>query len=359
MRIIQLVSSLLYGDGIGNNVLAIDEILKQEGFDTHIYALDIASSKIPADKASYINEIGTLTPDDVIIYHVGSASPLSKFIKNCQCRKVMIYHNITPPDFFLPYNKDAYKSCQKGLEEVKDLKNTFELVITPSEFNKSDLINMGYTCPIIVVPILIPFDDYKKTPSEEIINKYNDDLTNIIFVGRISPNKKQEDVIKVFSEYQRNFNPNSRLFLVGHGNGLELYETRLKDFVKKLGTKNVIFTGHIKFNEILAYYHLSDLFLCQSEHEGFCIPLAEAMFFQKPIVAFDSSAIAWTLGDGGFILKEKNSLLTAGVINRILTDASLKEEILRLQNERLADFQHEKIKKQLLDCLESFIKREK
>lgn len=112
---------------------------------------------------------------------------------------------------------------------------------------------------------------------------YKDDgYTNFIFVGRVAPNKKQEDVIRAFYCYKKYCNPKSRLFIVGSYNGMERYYHRLRRYVGALELDNVVFTGHIPFAQILAYYHLADLFLCMSDHEGFCVPLVEAMYFNLP-----------------------------------------------------------------------------
>ena len=355
MKIIQILPSLTYGDAVGNDTIAIDSIIKEKGFKTHIYA-DNIGNRISKDIVSNFSSICSLKTEDIIISHVAISSFINDWIKNQDCRKVMVYHNITPPDFFSNINSLCYEACKRGYDEVESLKDTFDMVLADSAYNRQNLINMGYTCPIHVLPILIPFDDYKKTPSNETISKYKDDgFTNIIFVGRIAPNKCQQDIISAFDEYQKYFNEKSRLFIVGNSAGFENYETQLKEYTAKLGTKNVIFTGHIKFDDILAYYHLSDLFLCQSEHEGFCVPLVEAMFFNKPIVAYDSSAIGWTLGGSGFLMKEKNPLETAAVMNRILTDSELKETILANQRERLGDFQYDKVKALFWKYMDDFI----
>lgn len=341
MRIIQVFSSLSYGDAIGNDMLALDSIIKEKGFQTKIYAEKI-DKRIPSELASNISEL-TVEPSDLLILHIGGATKLNQWIKDIKCKKVMVYHNITPPEFFEDYNKKSADYCKRGLKEVEDLNKTFDMVLAVSDFNKKNLIDMGYTCEINVLPILIPFDDYKKTPNQAVIEKYNDDFTNIIFLGRIVPNKKQQDVIAAFASYQKNFNPKSRLFLVGNPNDFEKYNEQLKIYTQKIGAKNVIFTGHTRFDEILAYYKLSDLFLCMSEHEGFCVPLVEAMFFNIPIVAYASSAIPGTLNGSGFLLNEKNPDLTAAVMNRILTSEELKTNILKNQQERLSDFSHSKI----------------
>lgn len=355
MKIIQILPCLTYGDAVGNDTIALDLIIKQRRFETHIYA-EIIGNRVPPEIISLFSKELVIKKNDIIISHVAISSSLNIWIKEQKCRKIMIYHNITTPNFFTKYSDVVKKACKTGYEQVQDLKTTFDMVLADSAYNRQNLLDMGYNCPIHVLPILIPFDDYKKTPSKGTISKYKDDgFTNIIFVGRIAPNKCQQDVIAAFHEYQKYFNEKSRLFIVGNSAGFENYEEQLKEYTAKLGTKNIIFTGHIKFDEILAYYYLSDLFLCQSEHEGFCVPLVEAMIFNKPIVAYDSSAIGWTLGGSGFLMKEKNPLETAAVMNRILTDSELKETILANQRERLGDFQYDKVKALFWKYMDDFI----
>ena len=350
-----MLPDIYFGDAVGNDTLALKHLISESGYETEIYAERI-DSRLPKGTALPLKELSQINKDDIIISHVSTASPINQWIKKQICKKVMVYHNITPPEFFNNYSNAHVTGCKTGYDEVKKLRETFDMVLADSAYNRQNLLDMGYNCPIHVLPILIPFDDYKKSPSKETISKYKDDgFTNIIFVGRIAPNKCQQDVIGAFYEYQKYYNKKSRLFIVGNPIGLEAYDEQLKKYANKLGVQNVIFTGHIKFDEILAYYYLSDLFLCQSEHEGFCVPLVEAMFFNKPIVAYDSSAIGWTLGGSGFLMKEKNPLETAAVMNRILTDSELKETILANQRERLGDFHYDKVKALFWKYMDEFI----
>ncbi len=336
-----MASVLSYGDGIGLAVFDIDMYIKARNYETKIYA-DKIDPRISQELAQNLSEY-TERDDDIIIMHFGGASRINELIKNCKCKKIMVYHNVTPPHFFENYNKKAADYCQLALDQAKSLSDTFDMVFAVSDFNRRDLCGMGYKCKINILPTLVPLEDYSKKPSKAVLQKYDDDFTNIIFLGRIVPHKKQEDVIAAFSSYQKNFNPKSRLFIVGNPADFESYDERLKEYTKIMGAKNVIFTGHTKFDEILAYYKLSHLFLCMSEHEGYCVPFIEAMVFNLPIVAYSSAAIPDTLGGSGFLLKEKNPDLTAAVMNKILTDSTLKETILRNQKERLSDFTKEKI----------------
>ena len=203
---------------------------------------------------------------------------------------------------------------------------------------------------------MIPFKDYETDPGRDIMERYKGDgYINILFTGRISPNKKQEDVINAFACYQRYYNRRSRLFLVGSYQGMETYQAKLECYAERLGAENVIFTGHIPFRDILAYYHLSDLFLCLSEHEGFCIPLVEAMIFGIPIIAFDSTGVTGTLGNGGILIKEKNPLETAGLIHYVVSHADVKERMIADGRERMEAFRTDKVEGLFMDKLKGFI----
>ena len=176
--------------------------------------------------------------------------------------------------------------------------------------------------------ILIPFDDYKKEPDAEVRQKMTEDrYTNILFTGRIVPNKRQEDVIATFYHYHKYYNPKSRLILIGNYTGMESYYESLQRYIDELGAEDIIFPGHISFPAILAYYATADLFLCMSDHEGFCVPLVEAMNFEVPVLAKNTTAIPYTLGGSGMMLEDNDPLVAATAINRILTDTLLSIKI--------------------------------
>ncbi|MBQ8297434.1 MAG: glycosyltransferase family 4 protein, partial [Ruminococcus sp.] len=289
MRVIQLLTTVSFGDAVSNDTIALRGAIEGMGYKTAIYAENI-DSRLPKNTAEPVSCLKNVSSDDIIIYHKSTGTDLSFKLEQYKCRKLMIYHNVTPPEFFRPYNIQAAALTEYGLEGARYLRDKIDYCLAVSSFNMSNLRDMGYTCPIDIRPILIPFEDYKKTPDEEIIRRYTSDgWTNIVFVGRIAPNKRHENLIRAFYEYKK-INPKSRLILVGSYSGMENYYERLVKYTKALGLEDVIFTGHIKFNQILAWYRAADVFLCMSEHEGFCVPLVEAMFFDVPIVAYDSSA---------------------------------------------------------------------
>ena len=358
MHIVQMLPTISYGDAVSNDALALDQILKNQRHTTSIIAENIGKN-ISTKIAQRYTDSYEPDKNDLLIYHLSTGTKLNTVIKRYNCKKIMIYHNITPMHFFSDYNPDLAELCRVGREEARQLKDTFDYVLADSEYNKSELLEMGYTCPIDVLPILIPFEDYEMKPDNLVLKRYKDDgFTNILFVGRIAPNKKQEDIITSFYHYQKNYNSKSRLFIVGSSNGMDRYYNRLKEYTEKLGVENVEFLGHIKFNAILAYYKLADIFLCLSEHEGFCVPLVEAMNFNIPIVAYHSSAIKETLGGSGFLLEDKNPLEVAGVLNKVAVDDELKRTLVENEKERLKDFDNQRIGKMFLDYLNKFLKGE-
>lgn len=356
MRIFQIVPSIAYGDAIGNDTLAIHKILSDSGYKTGIYA-DGIDPRLPKKTAFPVSCLPRLTSDDIIIYHGATGSDLNYTVPTYGGRKLMIYHNITPPHFFAPYSSSIKRDLDNGLCGIRYLSDKVDYCIADSDFNKQDLLQMGYTCPIDVCPILIPFSDYDKTPSKSVINRYrSDNVTNLLFVGRFAPNKKQEDVIAAFYYYHKHYNNNSRLFLVGSSNVTPLYYEHLCRYIKELGLEqSVIIPGHIKFEELLAYYSIADAFVCMSEHEGFCVPLVEAMYFNVPIVAYRSTAIPYTMGNQGLLLESKEPEYVAAVIDRLITDATLRNHIVQLQRNILQEYEYANVRKKFVSLLDSFI----
>ena len=356
MRIVQLLTTLSFGDAVGNDTLAIRQMLEDMGCETEVYAESI-DSRLPAGCARPFREMGELKPEDILIYHGSTGTPLNGLIPRMGGKKVMIYHNITPSSFFMGYSPRSYLLTEQGYREISALKDTFDRCIADSKYNRQDLLKMGYSCPIDVCPIMIPFRDYDREPDEAVMARYRSDgWTNLLFVGRIAPNKRQEDVIKAFCCYHRYYNPKSRLFLVGNASGMEAYQEQLEQYAKTLGVAgHVLFSGHISFRSILAYYHLADAFVCMSEHEGFCVPVVEAMYFGVPIVAYAAAAVPDTLGGGGLLLQEKDPLLAAAMIDRVVRDGQLRAYLREKQKEKLREYDHGAVRKQMKEILDKVI----
>jgi len=352
MKFIQVSESLAYGDAIANDIVAIDKLLRQMGTCGGIYVTNNKNidKRYVHKIAEPIDIFPTPDKDDVLLLHHGISNDFCYKVPSLKCKKVLIYHNITPPEFFDGLDEGLKNATNKGLVQTRYLHDKVDCCIADSEFNKNNLENMGYKCPIYVCPVLINFEDYSKEPNQKIINKFDDDYINVLFVGRISPNKKQEDVIRTFALYKKYYNAKSRLFLVG-STGVKSYAKQLKDYAELLKLDDIYITGSVEFSDILAYYHVADIFLCMSEHEGFCVPLLEAMHFNIPIIAYSCSAVPWTLGGCGILLPDKNFLVAAGLINELVNDETLRQNVITGQKNRCIDFTYQNVAARIKDVL--------
>ena len=357
MRVIQILPSLSMGDGVGNDCLAIKDMLRRNGFETEIYAEHI-DPRLGKRAAKPVEELPDLDEKDIVIYHLSTGTQLNYEVAKLRAKLIVRYHNVTPPEYFADYDIGAYQNSKAGLDGVKYLSGKAKHVMAVSSFNKNDLVEMGYReGGIQVFPILIPFKDYETKPDRDIIAAMNDGRTNIVFTGRLVPNKKQQDLIKTFYYYKKYFDSSARLFNVGSA-PIPIYDMQLKQYAQKLELEDIYFTGHVKFNQILSYYKIADIYLCVSEHEGFCIPLVEAMYFKIPIIAYESSAVGETLGGSGVLLKEKDCMMAAGLIDRIRKDDSLRQYLIDGEQSRLKRFMPEVIEKEMMEYIKSVIEED-
>jgi L-malate glycosyltransferase len=329
----QLLATLSYGDAIGNEALAIQKHLRAAGYASDIFAEGVHPRM--AGQARPLWEYDSVSsPDTVCIFHFSIGSSASPIIFHAPDRLVLIYHNITPPEWFVGFHRLLTQLCYRGRRELAAFAPRAELALGDSEFNRRELAEAGFS-ETAVLPIVLDFSRYDVPASPVVRQQFADDRTNVLFVGRIITNKKIDDLVRVFSCYQRLFNPNSRMLLVGDYGGQERYLTSLRRLVQRLGVRDVIFTGHVEHDELVAYYRMADAFLCLSEHEGYCVPLVEAMRFAVPILAYDAGAVRETLRGGGLLLKDKQPAEVAGLIDCIAQDGPLRRAVLATQAEAL------------------------
>ena len=198
MKVLQLLPTLAMGDAIGNDVRALDKVIRGMGYQTGIYA-EVIDGRLPEGTAQQVEKMPRLSGEDVFLYHMSTGSELNFSLEKYPCRKLMVFHNITPPRFFKGYNEAAMESAEYGMRGLCHLADKVDGCMADSAYNGDVLRELNYRCPITVRPILIPFADYAKTPDQSVMEHYQDDgYTNFIFVGRVAPNKKQEDVSRAF-----------------------------------------------------------------------------------------------------------------------------------------------------------------
>lgn len=328
----QVLATLSYGDAIGHEVLGIQRVLRGAGFASEIF-VETADPKLEHLTRDYREMPLAVGQDDLLIHHFSIGSKASRIAYALPARMMLVYHNITPPEYFVGVNRELVERCYLGRRELTAYAARCELAVGDSEFNRAELSASGFD-PAGVLPVIPDFSHLEGEPGAFAAREFDDDWTNILFVGRVVPNKRFEDLIRIFHAYRRR-NPRSRLLLVGSSTGFEHYRTRLDALVAALGTPDVYFTGHITNEELAAYYHVADLFLSASEHEGFCVPLIEAFYTGVPVLAFAATAVPWTMHGGGVLYHDKDPLAVAALMDAILSDAAACDAVVASQDAAL------------------------
>ena len=339
MPVHQFLTSYAYGDAIGNEVLAIRDFLRANAIESEIFTQHFHPRT--AHQVHNYQEYDRFSdPANTVIYHFSIGSPVTKKFLRLADKKVIIYHNITPHHFFLDFHRGLAKDCFKGRLELKSLADKVDLALGDSEYNRSELVAAGFR-HTGVLPLVMDFSKFDLAPLPVLRDMFTDGKHNLLYVGRIIPNKKVEDVIKTFSYYQKYFHVDSRLFIVGEYRGFERYLAALLDLVRELGVKNIHFSGHIPLAEVVSYFKLAHLYLHMSEHEGFCAPIPESFYLGIPVVAFDGGAVAETMNNGGVLVREKNLLQVAALCHEILSRPQLKAAILAGQEKALGKYRRQ------------------
>jgi glycosyltransferase involved in cell wall biosynthesis len=350
MDIHQFATSLSYGDAISDEMLEIQKVLREKGHNSEIFTrfFDPRTAGLRRDYTDY-KKISS--PANVVVFHFSIGSPVSKMFFRVPDRKIMIYHNITPHEFFVDYHRILARECYKGRLEIKLFVDKVDLAVGDSEFNRRELEAVGYP-RTGVLPILLDFSKFDR-PGDPVTRRVlGDGKTNILFVGRLIPNKKFEDLIKTFYFYKRYFNPESRLILAGDHRGLDRYRAAILDLIGRLNLRDVHLTGHVDFSELLAFYEIADVYLSLSEHEGFGVPILEAFYKRIPVVGFDAGAVGETMNGGGLLVKAKDFPRIAALVDALVRDRSLRQSVIQGQLKALKKFGRENVSRILLDHIE-------
>lgn len=360
MKIVQIVTNLNIGDAIGNDILAIDDALTNAGYTTEIMAMTIHEALKDRGKSLDFRMIG---PDDLILFHKATGDVLTNLLAAAPCQKVLIYHNITPAKYFLLYDSIMAWNLWKGRRQLKKLSGLFDYGWGDSAFNCRELAEAGFSEDrLSVLPILYDPADHKTSFDSLLDEKLKGQKgTKILFIGRIASNKKQEEIIKVYDQYLHTVDPEARLYLVGSWDGMEKYYAKLKGFAWELGLSDeqVVFTGHVSETEKESYLRNADVFLCMSEHEGFCVPILEAMSKGVPVVAYAAAAVPETLGENGLLFHDRDYAHIVSQIDRLQRDQVFRTEVLRRQQENLSRFDICQTRKKLLQLVYSVLEGKK
>ncbi|WP_287155876.1 glycosyltransferase [Candidatus Solincola tengchongensis] len=354
MRIHQLVARLDPGDAISNQALSMHELFRSWGFESHLYAFDM--DDYGKRFAEFDNRYRRFMHerDDLLIYHFGIYCDNHRYFLESANRKVLIYHNITPPEFYDPYYPEAVRLCRMGRELMPRLKEC-DLALGDSDYNRRELVEAGFPEERTgVLPINPPLNKLDEVEEDRaLLRRLQDGRTNLLFVGRVVPNKRVEDVVKLFACYHYGVNARSRLVIAGMH--LATYQTALLSLTERLGLLDKVhFLGKVSDSSLKACYLGAHYYLSMSEHEGFCVPLLEAFHFGIPVLAYAAGAVPETMGGAGVLFEEKDYPLLAELLGRLDRDDLMRERIVSAQYRRLEDFRPEAFAARLRAVVDRF-----
>lgn len=333
-KVHQILATLGYGDAIGNEVLGIQRALQRAGFDSEII-VEAADPRLEPMTIDYRDAVDMVGPDDLLIHHFSLGSRASRTAFALPSRMMLIYHNITPPEFFLGVHPQLVRQCFHGRRELSAYRHRCDLALGDSEYNREELDALGFS-PTDVLHVVPDFSHLSAVPDSRILDAFDDEWTNILFVGRVVPNKKPEDLIRFFHAYKTLYNPRARLILAGSHGGFADYLAQLHSLIARLGVADVHILGQISNESLTALYDVADLFVCASEHEGFCVPLVEAFHKRVPVLAYAATAVPATMDGGGILYDNKDPRHVAALMHALTSDLSLCDDVVAAQDAALA-----------------------
>ncbi len=329
----QVLATLSYGDAIGHEVLGIQRALLAAGHASDIF-VETAHPKLEPLTRDYRELKDSVGPDDLLIHHFSIGSKASRVAYATPAKMILVYHNITPPHYFLGVNDELVRRCYLGRRELRAYVGRCELALGDSEFNRQELESLGFP-RTGVLPVVPDFSHLDVERDPMLAAPFDDGWTNILFVGRVIPNKRFDALIRSFHVYRTRFNPRSRLLLVGSTAGFEEHRTLLLALAARLGTPDVHLTGQVTNGQLAAFYEVADLFLSASEHEGFCVPIVEAFYMGVPVLAYAATAVPGTMDGGGVLYDTQDPFEVGALIDGIMRDADLRERVLDAQDAAL------------------------
>jgi len=359
-HVLLLVPNFQPHDAVGNDVLGMYETFRGAGYDTRILAADIhpAYRSIAASIESEAGDLW-LDPAAILIYHHSIHWILGeRILRRSKNRIVIKYHNVTPPEFFAPYAENYYRACVDGVEATKRLARLrIDFVWGASQYNADEFVRLGVPAKHCrAVPPIHRIEEIARTPLDAVVTgTHRGAVPNILYVGAFRPHKGHFKALEVFAAYRRLGASPARLFFVGSFDpALDPYVKELEEYARQLELDDyVAFSMSVSPAQLRSFYHAADVFLCVSEHEGFCVPLVEAMYFRTPIVAWASTAVGETCGDCGLIFDRFDAGSLAQALDRCLEDPCLARRLAtegRLRYERM--FHPDALRAGLLNVLE-------
>jgi glycosyltransferase involved in cell wall biosynthesis len=353
IRVQQFLPHLHRGDAIGDSTRLMAESFRKWGHESAIYCYG-ADPGLLGDGVYRVEAYRPSSEVEIQILHYALPSPLSAWFARLPGRRVLIHHNLTPARHFAGLDPEMAEIVQRGEQELRELAAAVDLGLGDSEWNRQELERFGAR-RTGVLPILVDFTRYDLPPRPALLRMLRDGMHNLLFVGRLAPNKSHEELLKAFKLYQKHIEPRSRLILVGKPDRNHTYAAALLELVRDERIDNVHFAGGVDHKDLCTYYRAADLFVCASRHEGFCVPLLEAFHFELPVIARHAAAVPFTLGGAGLSFAGFDPAELAELFDLALHDRRLRQAVLERQRRRLADFTRDRVEMTLKAAIEGLL----
>ena len=350
MIVNQWVPAAHRGDAVGDSARRVRDLLRDLGHESAIYALDVDEDmrhEVRPFDASAARE------GDVTIYHYAVPSRMTDAFRRLPRGRVLQYHNVTPARFFAGVAPEVFRITEVGRRELATLAGAADLALGDSEYNRRELDALGFA-HTGVFPIAVDLERLTGAPPHPVLDEMlGDGLTNFLFVGRIVPNKRIEDIIRLAEMYKRYIDTHYRFVFVGRTEGIPRYHAAVRALVDRFEMlrERFLFVGAVTDWELAAYYRSAGVYLSLSEHEGFGVPLLEAMAMGVPVFAYDSSAVRETLGGAGLCWAPKDLEFAAELLGQIAFDPALRARVIAGQRRRLEDFSEARLVARLKEIL--------
>jgi glycosyltransferase involved in cell wall biosynthesis len=347
MIVNQWVPAAHRGDAIGDSARRVRGLLRDLGHDANIYAMtiddDLRGDVIPWTDSG-------ATRGDLTIFHFALVSPMTSAFAKLKAGRVLQYHNVTPAHFFAGYDAAIFRLAMLGREDLKSLVGHTDIAFGDSEYNRQELDALGFS-NTGVFPIAVDTERITRAPRRPALESVLQDegWLNFLFVGRIVPNKKIEDHIKLAEHYKRYVNEQYRFVFVGKTDATPRYFDAIQALIERyrMPPGRFIFTGAVPEEDLATYYRMACVYISLSEHEGFCVPLLEAMAADVPVLAYSTTAVPDTLGGAGVQFAPKDLEYAAELLGELAFNDTLRTEVIAGQRRRLADFSDDRIRKEL------------
>lgn len=324
----QFIPSLVRRDAVGSHSLEVQSVLREMGYRSELYvgnaSGDIGRRTRPF--ASYKGGEGC-----VALYQASTGSAIAELLRDRPEPLLLSYHNITPSHHWERWEPAVAQELDIAREQLASLAARCSHAIADSAYNEAELIEVGYRSTSVAGPLVDPMAGAES--EDPLVSDWLSSWRRrggpvVLFVGRLAPNKAQHDLVKAFALYRAHYEPRARLCIVGSA-ASPRYAEAVTDFVGRLGLSDVVdLPGGVSGEELLSYYNNADVFVCLSEHEGYCVPLIEAMHHCVPVIAYRSSAVGETVGGGGLLLTHKDAPRVAAAIHRVVSDSGLSKALV-------------------------------